>query len=103
MVIECIPEVSEEVVKVAWPPLNVPLPRDVDPSRKFTVPVGVPEAGATGVTVAVRVTDWPTAHIPEDGLQTRSLAEATVVVVVPWLTVWLRAVDMLEAKLESPA
>jgi hypothetical protein len=31
----------------------------VVPSRKVTVPVGVPVAGATAETVAVKVTDWP--------------------------------------------
>ena len=29
------------------------------PSKKVTVPVGVPAPGATAVTVAVNVTDWP--------------------------------------------
>jgi hypothetical protein len=36
---------------------KVPLPITVVPSRKFTVPVGVPVPGATTVTVAVKVTD----------------------------------------------
>jgi hypothetical protein len=31
----------------------------VVPSRKVMVPVGVPVAGATAETVAVKVTDWP--------------------------------------------
>ena len=45
---------SAEVVKVAVPPLSVPVPRVVAPSLKVTVPVGVPRAGAA--TVAVKVT-----------------------------------------------
>ena len=31
----------------------------VAPSLKVTLPVGVPVAGETGLTVAVNVTDWP--------------------------------------------
>jgi len=57
---ECRPEASEDVTSVACPPLSVPVPRLVAPSRKLTVPVGVPAAGNTGVTVADSVTDCPT-------------------------------------------
>ena len=53
---ECVPEASKEVASVACPPLSVPVPRLVAPSRNVTVPVGVPAAGATGLTVAVSVT-----------------------------------------------
>jgi len=45
------------VVNVAIPPLNVPVPIGLPPSRNVTVPVGVPAPGATGETVAVKVTD----------------------------------------------
>jgi len=38
---------------------SVPLPMTVVPSRKFTVPVGVPAPGAVTVTVAVNVTLCP--------------------------------------------
>ena len=51
--------VREEVAKVAMPPLRVPEPMGVPPSRNWTVPVGVPAPGATALTVAVKVTDWP--------------------------------------------
>ncbi len=44
---------------MATPPLSVPVPRVVLPSRKVTLPVGVPAPGATALTVAVRVTFWP--------------------------------------------
>jgi hypothetical protein len=48
---------SADVENVATPPaLSVPVPSKVAPSRKVTVPVGVP---ARLVTVAVKVTDWP--------------------------------------------
>src|SRR5579863_3608931 len=50
---------SAEVEKVATPPLSVPLPMELPPSRNVTVPVGVPVPGATAETVAVKVTDWP--------------------------------------------
>src|SRR5438552_3868540 len=66
---------SEAVAKLAWPPLSVPLPKVVAPSLKVTVPVGVPVAGATAVTVAVKNTVWP----ETDGLS----EETTVVVVLP--------------------
>src|SRR5437016_2649901 len=47
------------VVKVAMPPLSVPVPRIVEPSLNVTVPAGVPKPGDGAVTVAVKVTDWP--------------------------------------------
>jgi hypothetical protein len=49
------------------------------PSRKVTVPLGVPAPGATTETVAVNVTDCP----KTDGFA----PEATVVVVFALLTV----------------
>ena len=54
-----LPAEREEVVKVAVPPLRVPEPMGVPASRNSMVPVGVPAPGATAVTVAVKVTDWP--------------------------------------------
>lgn len=51
-VIECVPPVSAEVLNVACPLPNVPVPRVVEPSLKVTVPVAV-----LGVTVAVNMTD----------------------------------------------
>jgi hypothetical protein len=58
---------------------KVPLPITVVPSRKLTVPVGVPAPGAETVTVAVKVTLCP----KTDGL----VPEATVVAVVALFTV----------------
>jgi hypothetical protein len=47
----------EETESDATPPaLRAPVPIAVAPSRKVTVPVGVPPGP---VTVAVKVTDWP--------------------------------------------
>src|SRR5437870_7339215 len=53
----------------------------VAPSVKLTVPpVGVAVPGATGLTVAVKVTLWP---------NTEGLPLVTTLVVVPsWFTVW---------------
>ena len=57
---ECVPAARVLVLKVATPePLRVPVPSAVEPSRKFTVPVGVPTAGGFAETVAVKVTDCP--------------------------------------------
>jgi hypothetical protein len=53
-VIECVPTDRVDVDRVATPELSVPVPIELAPSRKVTVPVGVP---AADVTVAVNVTD----------------------------------------------
>jgi len=52
----------------------------VVPSKKETVPVGVPAPGALGVTVAVKVTDWP--KTDGLGLMDREVAVAA------WSTLW---------------
>jgi hypothetical protein len=63
-------------------------------SRKLIVPVGVPDAGAVTVTVAVYVTLWP---------ETEGLTdEVTTVVVLPLFTVWVRFAEVLVLKLASP-
>ena len=54
---ECAPAPSVVVVKVAVPPASVLTPRDVAPSRKVTLPAGVPPADAE--TVAVKVMEAP--------------------------------------------
>ncbi len=54
-----MPTASAEVVKLAWPPLSVPAPIELPPSKNVTVPVCVPAPGAIAETVAVNVTDWP--------------------------------------------
>jgi len=57
-VIECVPTVSVDVANVATPlPFSVPVPSIVVPSRKVTIPVGVPLL--PGLTVAVHVTGVP--------------------------------------------
>jgi|SRR6266404_4715244 len=60
----------------------------------WTVPVRVPEPGATALTVAVKVTNWP---------KTEGLAEeATVVVVEAWFTSCESADEVLPVKFVSP-
>src|ERR1700752_419363 len=83
-----LPTASAEVVNVAIPPLSVPVPMGLPPSRNVTVPVGVPLPGATGETVAVKVTDWPNT----DGF----VDEVTVVLVSAFTTV-RGAVEVLPA------
>ena len=73
-----MPTASAEVVNVAMPPLSVPVPIGLPPSRNVTVPTGVPDPGATAETVAVNVTDWP----KTDGFAD----EVTVVAVFALLT-----------------
>ena len=94
--IECDATLRALVLKVAWPALSVPVPKVAAPSLKVTVPVGVPLPGAEALTVAVKVTDWP---------ETEGLAEeATVVVVLAALMVWVRGAPVLSLplKLVSP-
>jgi hypothetical protein len=64
------------------------------PSWKLTVPVLVPAAGGIAVTVAVKVTLCP----DSDGLT----EDATVVVVPPMFTFWVRGAEVLALKLTSP-
>ena len=72
-----MPTENEEVGKVAWPEASsVPVPSVVVPSMNVTVPLGVPVAGATALTVAMKVTDWP---------NTDGLAEELTTVVVAFV------------------
>ena len=52
-----MPTASAVVDAAATPaPLSAPVPIDVAPSRKVTVPVGTPPPGATAATVEVSAT-----------------------------------------------
>src|SRR6266568_2047068 len=83
------------VVKLAVPELRVVELRVEAPSLKMTVPEGVPEPGEVGITVAVKVTDWP----KTDGL----VEEVSVVVLSDLLTTWDKAGELvLVLKLVSP-
>ena len=82
------------VLKVATPAARMPVPMVVRPSKKSTVPVGVPAPGGTAATVAVNVTVWP---------KTLGLTEEVrVAVVSAGLTTWERTAEVLVAKLVSP-
>ena len=74
-----------EIAKVARPPLKVPLPKVVVPSRNVTVPVD-----AEGETVAVNVTDCP----DTDGF-TLDVTLAVVPVLVAGFTTCDTAEDVL--------
>jgi len=66
----------------------------VAPSRKFTVPAGLPAPGETTATVAVKVTVCPEV----DGFRD----EATVVVVLALLAARVNTALVLVLKLVSP-
>ena len=69
--------------------------RVVVPSLNVTVPVGVPVPGALAISTAVKTTACPEAE---------GLAEESTSDVVPsWETVWVRAVEVLLAKVVLPA
>ncbi len=51
----CVPMAKLVVLRVACPLDNVPVPIELLPSLKVTVPVGE----AVQVTAAVKVMDWP--------------------------------------------
>src|SRR5437868_14831205 len=92
----CVPTLRADVENVATPEaLRVPGPRTVAPSRKLTVPVGVPAPGAVAVTVAVNVTDAPTI----EGLLPETSA---VEVAALFTTCESAAVLVLVPKFESP-
>src|SRR5207253_446498 len=60
MVTLWLPTASDAMFSVAWPEASsAALPRFVAPSKKFTVAVGVPAAGATATTVAEKVMACP--------------------------------------------
>src|SRR5258708_1762135 len=84
-----LPTVNNEVLKVATPlPLRPPVPRLMMPSKKVTVPPGVPPGEGT---VAVDVTDCPS----PDGFRLDDRA----VEVENGLTVWVSVEEVLPPKL----
>ena len=85
---------SDDVRKVACPPVSVPVPSVVALSLNVTVPVGVPAPGDTAVTVAVKVTDWPNT----DGLN----EEASAVLLLARLTVCVTVAEVLVLYVPSP-
>jgi hypothetical protein len=89
----CVPAVSAEVENVAIPlPFRSELPIWFVPSRKLTVPVGVPPAVV--VTVIAKVTVW--CRFAEVG------AKLNAVAVFAFCTTWLTAGDVLGSESVSP-
>jgi hypothetical protein len=92
-VIECVPTVSIDVVKVATPMLfNVPLPSVFVPSRKVTIPVGVPEV--LDAIVAVNVSGAP--------LDAEAAELISAAVVAAGVMVCVTAAEVLPAKFALP-
>ena len=89
---ECVPGTNAAVVKVAFPPLSVPVPKVAAPFLKVTDPLGVPIEPAT---VAVNVTDWPKL----EGLS----EEIKVVVLAIFFTTCDRMLEVLPEKIPPPA
>src|SRR5262249_31303659 len=89
------PVAAKLVVNVAVPRTpTLTVPRTTSPSLNVTVPVVDPAAGATAVTLAVKVTAWPvTAGLTDD---------ARVSVVAAGLTVTATAAESLAAKPLTP-
>jgi len=82
------------VARAATPFARVWVPRGVVPSRKVTVPVGVPVAGVTGETVAVNVTGSPRREGFREELRATD---------APWSwTTWMRVVEVAAINAGSP-
>ena len=88
---EWLPTAKVVAVKVADPPESVEVPSTVVPSLNVTVPFTIPDPGATRLTIAVNVTDWPNTEGFAD--------EESAVVVDAAFTVSVTAVEVLPAKL----
>jgi hypothetical protein len=94
-VMTCVPLERADVERAACPLVRVCVPMIVVPSRKVTVPVGVPAAGDAAVTVAVNITD----PANSDGLA----FEARATTEPPLLTTWARNAESAAVKFVSPA
>ena len=71
---------TEVVLKAATPPASVPVPILLPPSKKVTVPDGVPDPGEAAETVAVKVTLWPNVDgLTDDTMPVEVFALATVI------------------------
>src|SRR5207247_2007218 len=82
------------MVREALPLTSATTPSEVAPSRNVTLPVGTPVAGATGLTVALRVTACPTA----EGLG----VDVKLVVVLARFTVCVTAAEVLAENARYP-
>jgi hypothetical protein len=84
---------SELVESVALPFVRETVPKVVAPSLNMTLPAGVPPPGATAVTVAVKVTDWPKFEGLSDDVTTEDVDAL--------FTTCVREGDVLVVKLAS--
>ena len=75
------PAASVDVVYVAEPAFSALEPNCTEPSRKATVPVGVP---AADVTLTVKVTGVDTSDGLADDVTGLRIATGLVIVNVPW-------------------
>jgi hypothetical protein len=83
-VTELDPRLRAFVATVALPPIRGALSVEPQPKMKVTAPVGVPAPGATGLTVAVRVTSSPTVEGSGEEVTVVTVgAETTTCKVVP--------------------
>jgi len=74
------------VVYVATPLLRMAVPIVVPPSLKVTEPVPVSAPGVIGVTVAVKVTDWPEVEtFVEEDIDVGVLAIVSAIAWAIWL------------------
>jgi hypothetical protein len=89
-----LPGTSAADEKVALPALRARVASVLLPSRKVTVPLGVPGAGPAALTMAVKVTVWPN----PDGLSELF----TLTLVAAPETVCVNADEVLPWKLLSP-
>src|SRR2546422_523714 len=78
----------------ALPFTSVTTPSEVAPPLNVTVPVGTPVAGATALTVELKVTVWPT--VEGFGEEVRLVLE------FPAFTVCVRTADVLAANVAFP-
>lgn len=86
---ECDPTDSDDVAKIAWLFVIVPVPNTAEPSLNVTVPVGVPLPGGLVFTVAVKVMLCPNT----DGFA-EDITEVDVSDVVCVLPVPLRGMEV---------
>jgi len=91
---EWLPAASVEMLSEALPFTSVTTPSEVAPSLNVTVPVGTPVAGATALTVELKVTVWPT--VEGFGEEVRLVLE------FPAFTVCVRTADVLAANVAFP-
>ncbi len=96
----CVAPDPKVSVQAAWKGAPSGRARDWQPgtglpsSVNETVPVGSPELGDVGATVAVSVTGWPASGLGAEGVIVRFVGSG--------FTTWVRAADVLAPNRTSP-